>query len=375
MRVFAAELKKLLILFRADPKSLAAGVIAPTIILIIFALTFGDFNPLKLAWVNEDRGPYGAMLEEAVFSQISPLGDRPYFEEFAAGYEQAMELYNQGKVNGVIVVGEDFSSALSGGGSASIDYIFNNYNTDMAKNLRLYLDEGILAFYRAADPGVRIEVEERLNVETQLPWFDIIAVAVFLLAFLLGSMFNMLYLFYKEKVDETLCEYRLSPNGIWASLLARVLVALLAGTITALVNAALAYVISGVNIAAFLPGIIPTLLVLGVTYVFFAEIAALLSDSFSGAAVFTMASTVVLWFLSGATASIKYSTGILRAIALAIPNTYGLSRIRGEIFAMDPSVGGILGAEAGWLIMAAYALAAAFIAFRVYRKKLARMVV
>ena len=375
MRVFLAELKKLLILFKADPKSLAAGVIAPTIILIIFALTFGDFNPLKLAWVNEDRGPYGAMLEEAVFSQISPLGDRPYFEELAAGYEQAMELYNQGKVNGVIVVGEDFSSALSGGGSASIDYIFNNYNTDMAKNLRLYLDEGILAFYRAADPGVRIEVEERLNVETQLPWFDIIAVAVFLLAFLLGSMFNMLYLFYKEKVDETLCEYRLSPNGIWASLLARVLVALLAGTITALVNAALAYVISGVNIAAFLPGIIPTLLVLGVTYVFFAEIAALLSDSFSGAAVFTMASTVVLWFLSGATASIKYSTGILRAIALAIPNTYGLSRIRGEIFAMDPSVGGILGAEAGWLIMAAYALAAAFIAFRVYRKKLARMVV
>ena len=375
MRVFAAELKKLLILFKADPKSLAAGIIAPTIILVIFALTFGDFNPLKLAWVNEDRGPYGAMLEEAVFSQISPLGDRPYFEEFAAGYEQAMELYNQGKVNGVIVVGEDFSSALSGGGSASIDYIFNNYNTDMAKNLRLYLDEGILAFYRAADPGVRIEVEERLNVETQLPWFDIIAVAVFLLAFLLGSMFNMLYLFYKEKVDETLCEYRLSPNGIWASLLARVLVALLAGTITALVNAALAYVISGVNIAAFLPGIIPTLLVLGVTYVFFAEIAALLSDSFSGAAVFTMASTVVLWFLSGATASIKYSTGILRAIALAIPNTYGLSRIRGEIFAMDPSVGGILGAEAGWLIMAAYALAAALIAFRVYRKKLARMVV
>ena len=375
MRVFLAELKKLLILFRADPKSLAAGVIAPTIILIIFALTFGDFNPLKLAWVNEDRGPYGAMLEEAVFSQISPLGDRPYFEELAAGYEQAMELYNQGKVNGVIVVGEDFSSELSGGGSASIDYIFNNYNTDMAKNLRLYLDEGILAFYRAEDPGVQIEVEERLNVETQLPWFDIIAVAVFLLAFLLGSMFNMLYLFYKEKVDETLCEYRLSPNGIWASLLARVLVALLAGTITALVNAALAYVISGVNIAAFLPGIFPPLLVLGVTYVFFAEIAALLSDSFSGAAVFTMASTVVLWFLSGATASIKYSTGILRAIALAIPNTYGLSRIRGEIFAMDPSVGGILGAEAGWLIMAAYALAAALIAFRVYRKKLARMVV
>ena len=30
MRVFAAELKKLLILFKADPKSLVAGIIAPT---------------------------------------------------------------------------------------------------------------------------------------------------------------------------------------------------------------------------------------------------------------------------------------------------------------------------------------------------------
>ena len=37
MRVFAAELKKLLILFKADPKSLVAGIIAPTIILIVFA--------------------------------------------------------------------------------------------------------------------------------------------------------------------------------------------------------------------------------------------------------------------------------------------------------------------------------------------------
>ena len=47
MRVFAAELKKLLILFKADPKSLVAGIIAPTIILIVFAFTFGDFTSLN----------------------------------------------------------------------------------------------------------------------------------------------------------------------------------------------------------------------------------------------------------------------------------------------------------------------------------------
>lgn len=239
MSVFTAELKKLWILFKADPKSLVAGIIAPTILLLVFAITFGDFTSLKLAYVNEDPGPYGKALETSLFTQVSPLGDKPYFEEISAEYETAMDLYAQGKVNGVVVVGETFSADLQQGGNASIDYWFNNYNTDMAKNLRLYLQEGILDFYRTTDPQVQIQVEEVLNVDTQLHWFHIIAIAVFLLAFLLGSMFNMLYLFYKEKVEETLYVYRLSPNSIWASLFARVVVALLAGAITAGINAVL----------------------------------------------------------------------------------------------------------------------------------------
>ena len=72
MRLFLAELKKLLLLFKADPRALAAGLIAPTVILLVFALTFGDFTSLKLAWVDEDESSYSAQLEESIFSQISP---------------------------------------------------------------------------------------------------------------------------------------------------------------------------------------------------------------------------------------------------------------------------------------------------------------
>lgn len=194
MRVFVAELKKLFLLFKADPKSIAAGIIAPTVILIIFALTFGNFTSLKLAFVNDDDGVYGTTLESSIFSQISPLGKNPYFEEIKTDKETAFNLYEKGKVNGVVVVGKDFSALLRDGKNTSIEYHFNNYNTDMAKNLRLYLAEGILDFYRA-----------------------------------------------------------------------------------------------------------------------------LLVNSFSGAAVFTMASAVILWFLSGATASIKYATGILKKLLLQFP--------------------------------------------------------
>ena len=152
MRVFTAELKKLFLLFKADPKSIVAGIIAPTIILLVFALTFGNFTALKLAFVNEDSGTYGTMLETSIFTQISPLGQNPYFEAVESDYDTAFDLYAQGKVNGVVVVGERFSADLQNGKNTSIEYHFNNYNTDMAKNLRLYLTEGILDFYRVTDP-------------------------------------------------------------------------------------------------------------------------------------------------------------------------------------------------------------------------------
>lgn len=372
MKLFIAELRKLMLIFRADPKSLAAGVIAPTIILVIFALTFGNFTSLKLAFVNQDDGSYGKRLETSIFSQISPLGDKPYFEEIEADYESAAELYEEGKVNGIVVVGKSFTDDLQGGGNAAISYYFNNYNSDMAKNLRLYLNEGILDFYRNTGDNLRIEVEEVLNVEAQLDWFHIISVAVFLLAFLLGAMFNVLYLLYKEKNYHTLYEYKLSPKNIWTSFLARVVMALFAGTITAAINAIFVRLLTGINLAAFVSGIVASMITLGIIYIAFAVIIALMVDSFSGAAVFTMATTVILWFLSGATGSIKYTTGILKNVALAIPNTYGLSQIRGAVFSMDPSVGGALGVKEGWLVMIGYMIAAMIAAVYVYRKKLAQ---
>ena len=73
MNLFIRELRKLLALTKADPKSLAAGIIAPTVILVIFALTFGNFVALKLAVVNDDAGGLGASFQETVFSQTSPL--------------------------------------------------------------------------------------------------------------------------------------------------------------------------------------------------------------------------------------------------------------------------------------------------------------
>ena len=180
MTLFIRELQKLLALTRSDPKSLMAGVIAPTVVLLIFAITFGNFAALTLAVVDEDAGPLGAELTDSVFSQTSPLGGQ-YFEAVPLASPEAHAEYEAGRVNGILHIPEDFSAQLQAGEPGQIDYHFLNYNTDMAKNLRLYLDEGILDFYSEHLPGMDLQVEQRMAVDAQLDWFAIIAVGILLL--------------------------------------------------------------------------------------------------------------------------------------------------------------------------------------------------
>lgn len=370
MSLFIQEFKKLLVLTKADPKSLAAGIIAPTIILVIFALTFGNFVALKLAVVDNDASDLGAAFQEAVFSQTSPLSGEPYFEAIETDADEAARLYEQGRVNGILTIPEGFSERLTSGESAQIFYAFDNYNTDMAKNLRLYLDEGIFAFYQSHMPGMEIEVQREYAVGVQLDWFAIIAVGVFMLAFLMGSMFNFLYLLNKERVYATLSEYRLAPVSLLPTFAARIVVALFAGALGAGVNALLILLLTGVNLANCLLAILPVLLVLGVAFISFAAIVSLTVRKFSGAAMLSMVTAVVAWFLSGATTSVKYATGVLLDVALALPSSYGLSQIRAAVFGVDQSVGGLLAADKGWLVMGAYAVVLATVAWLIYRKRL-----
>ena len=365
MNLFIQETGKLLRLTKADPKSLAAGIIAPTIILIIFALTFGNFASLKLAVVN-----VGAAFQEAVFSQASPLSGEPYFEAVESDAATAQELYEEGRVNGVLTIPEDFSERFASGDPAQVSYAFDNYNTDMAKNLRLYLDEGIFAFYQEHMLGMEVRVGREYAVGAQLDWFAIIAVGVFVLAFLMGSMFNFLYLLNKERVYATLSEYRLAPSSLAPTFAARIVVALLAGSAGAAVNAALVWMLAGVNLASCMRTVLPVLAVLGLAFVSFSAVVSLTVRKFSGAAMLSMVTAVVAWFLSGATTSVKYATGALLDVALALPSSYGLSQIRAAAFGVDQSVGGLLAADRGWLVMGAYAVAFATVAWFVYRKRL-----
>lgn len=371
MRMFLAELKKLLLLFRADPKSIGAGIMPPTIILLAFFVTVGNFDSIEISIINNDIGIYGEILEESILSEKSPLGDKVYFEEVELSLEETKEKFASEELYAYVVIPEDFSQILQNGGTPDVEYYFNNYNTDVAKNLRLYLTEGVLSFYKVTDDGIQVEVIEEMNVDKQLPWFDIIASGVFMLAFLLGVLINTLYLLSMERRNGTMQNYQLAPNNVFPSIAARAVVALLSGTITATVNGIIIYFLTGKNYLPYVLEILPALIIVGLTYIFFAIVIGLYVDSFAGSIVASLIGTVLIWFLSGATFSIKNNTGILRTVCEWLPNTYALSHIRGVVFGMDPSIGSV-SYVAGWGIMSIYLLVALSLAIYAYYRKLVR---
>lgn len=372
MTVFRYELKKLLVLLKSDSKSLMAGIIAPTVILLVFFLTLGNFTSFKLAVINQDDGPAGQALEQSIFRQVSPLGHQPYFKKVTANAREAAALYEADRINGIVVIPHDFSQSIKTQKPANITYTFNNYHSDMAKNLRLYLDEGILDFQRQVNPGIQaLQVTEVHQVKRQIDWFAIIAVSVYMLAFLMGAMFNFLYLFQKEKTYGTLFAYHLSPKNIIGSFGARVTIALLAGVITSSVNALFIYLLTGINLLLFADRIAIIMLCLGLSYIFLSCLIGLAAKSFNGSAVFSMVLAVLLWFLSGATASVNYATGTLKTIALCIPNTYALAQIRDIVFDMQMTD---LNPRTGWLIMLLYMLSLMSASLYMYRKKLNRKI-
>jgi ABC-2 type transport system permease protein len=110
-------------------------------------------------------------------------------------------------------------------------------------------------------------------------------------------------------------------------------------TAGAAVSAALVWMLTSVNLAFCPSTALPALAVLGLAFVSFSAVVSLTVRKFSGAAMLSMMTAVVAWFLSAA-------------------------------FGVDQSVGGLLAADRGWLVMGAYAVVFAAVAWLVYRRRL-----
>jgi ABC-2 type transport system permease protein len=336
MRRFFVELKKYFLLLLADPKPLAAGIIAPSLILVAFSLIFGGFAALPLGYVNLDGGGYGSDLRLAIEGQINPLGGAPYLalKEFdLTGAERA---YSRDRLLGYLVIPEDFTSRFQRGDNPSVRFVLNNYSSDFAKNLRLYLTEGVLAFQLEHSDNIDLRIDEIVPGGKSVEWVNIIATGSLLLASLVGSMFCYLYLFFKDRTTGMLLLYRTSRFGPGSAFVARCVVAVVVGLLCALLNMVLALVLTGANFFLSLPVVLSLLLPSMLAYIGLSAICSLFIREFYGAAMGSMFASIVVWFFSGGMS--EYSpvrlsvTGLVSAL---FPNEYALRVIRENVFGLS----------------------------------------
>lgn len=332
MSLFAAELKKTLLITLHDPRSVLAGVIAPSAALVILFLFFGGFGSIPIGIVNDDPGPWGAQFEESILAQVSPLGQEAYFDRTHSLREESLSLFESGKLAGVLLIPPDFSDRIEGGNEPVCEYYINNYNTDFAKNMRLYLEEGVLAFYQSDYPGFEVRIDEIVSAPTQVEWIDIIAIGTLLLAFLIGGMFNYLYVFYRERQHGTMILYQAAPRGSIPSFCARIVVAALSSVLAGLVNALLILLLLGYNVFGLLTSFAPAVFLAALVYICGAAILGLFVRSFFGAIMGAMGGAMVFWFFTGGLTNGAPESGILLVVYRAFPNSFALDLMRGTAF-------------------------------------------
>jgi len=233
------------------------------------------------------------------------------------------------------------------------------------KKMATLLDEGLLSFYQKYSIAKSLQIEKVFTVKNQVDWINIIAIAILLMAAVLGGMFNVLYYFFKEKKYGTLIEYHLSPSFPIASLFARIINALAMSFLAALINGILIYLITGLNLLTANADIILPLILISLFYILVAVVLTIMVSNFEGAAVISMVSVIVLWFLSGGLVSTQNMTGISKSISYFIPNSYALgimnSTILGENTGYTLMDYGILSLFTGVML---------FMAINVYKKKI-----
>ncbi|HAJ94803.1 MAG TPA: hypothetical protein DCP02_01095 [Actinobacteria bacterium] len=325
MNLFYQELKKLFRIFISDLKPIAAGLIAPSAVLIIFCLIFGNFSSIPIKILNNDSGDFGGKLRNEIITQISPLGNQPYFEDITEQENKTPAC--------IVTIPSNFSDAIINSDYPVINIDINNFNSDFAKNVRLYLQEGIVSFYSKYYSQWDVDIVEELPKNGQVEWVEIIASGSILLAAALGGMFLYLYLFFKEKHYGTILFYSLSPYAPFQSFLARIFICWGFAIINITVNMILAYILTGKNFFTLSHIVYPALSLVALFFILLSSLVSTYSKKFLTAAMITMFGCMLVWFISGGINNAPIDNlSITGAISVLFPNRYALEIIRTRAF-------------------------------------------
>lgn len=333
MTKVGAEIKKMLIYWRAHKAIALVSIFPPLLLCLLFVGTFQTTGDANVVVVNQDTENLWTN------SFIETLGSRegtiPYFILTVADEDQATEMFEMHKTFAILYIPSGFGESIESGEPIPLTVKYTAIHEDISKNVRLGLEARIYDFVKqyALDTGERpgISVVENLE-QSPLARSDymmggIVIWTMTYLGFLIGGAIGA-----SEKEEGTGTYIQMVPNGELISVLGKWISAIiLAGIMLGLLIVAYVFFF-GLKIST-MPEVISVLfLFLSITTLF--SFPGVLYGQKVGDFRLIPAPMIIvsitLWIVSGALNPLEFSAGY--SIFKYLPTAAGIRLISFSLF-------------------------------------------
>ncbi|MCL5046654.1 MAG: ABC transporter permease, partial [Actinobacteria bacterium] len=311
-----------------DPKVFAASVLAPLVLLLAFNAIFGKGRAWGIAVTDLDGSRASGRLLELIGAKDSELGGK-YFRVVPVGPEERERLYAEGRVLAWLAIPKGFGENLQERRESTLTLGIDNYNSDFAKNIRLYLNEAFVDLYGETYPEVRFAIEQRREAGAKVGWIDSIGMGLTGLAIVLAGMFNGFNGLLSEYQTQTIKSLLLSPRSLTFIFGAKAVYAAFGAVLSGSLMLVVLRLITGLPLAHGLAGFLLLAALTGLIYVGLGMIIGLFIRRYMPAAAVSMVFGVTSWFMSGSLGELRLYNHVIQVIAAFLPITYTQEGLRG----------------------------------------------
>lgn len=313
---------------RNEPISVIGGLILPIVLLFIFGLMFAGERALPIAVINHDIGSMGPILVKTIQTELSPFNS-PYYKVINLSEDKAWQAYRDQRIDAVWIIPDDFSARLKKGRNPGIDMHFTNYMDDRGKNHRIYSAEILWSFYKKiGQPGPPLEIAEHYPLPNMVDWFWIIGVGLVLLGVMLGGMFNIFMLTYKERISKVALEFGMSPRPLPLILLPKMLLALIISLVIGTIILLILNLWIGIWPGGYIWAVYLLCCLVAIYWISLMLVIGLRARHHMAGAIGMVMTGVIIFFTCGALSMVRYlSTGVLW-FARVFPNTHAIDPLR-----------------------------------------------
>ena len=173
-----------------DPQSMFGPMAIPLVLMFVSTVLFGfGGDEWNIGLINNSRGEHSQELVQEIHDLRSNIS--PYFHVVTTDPDEARELVEQGRLQLVVTIPEDFDADMDQGEIPTLDTQVFNINTDMMKNARLRLNRVLLDYASHHEPALTpVMVEQSTTRPTDVWRRCFIGLSASILAIMVGAALN-----------------------------------------------------------------------------------------------------------------------------------------------------------------------------------------